>query len=218
MATQAENPPPAAAGTESGTKAPDLVRLASELGKKHGAGATKPAAGPSPGTGGLPNKGGRRTVAEEAREWMAKQGLVAVPSAQSAGPVPVDTLPAYVVDPAFVEGCTKTLLEGVQAYHARQVALKVLAIGGDKDLAREFAGEAEAPPGAIEVMAKCAAEMSVQYAWLSQATPVTLFVVAAGVWVSKDVMLWRKLNALEALKGKEARAKQPPSVPVPAPG
>jgi len=194
------NTPPTAANPSEQPKTPDLVGLADQLAAKHGAGTAAPGADPP---GGIRNKGGRRTVAEEARDYLAKNGLKAVPldSEAPATAVPESGAPDYVVDPAFVKHCVQAVLEGCQAYRQRSAYDLTLRIEDNRDMAKEMAGQAAAPPGCIEVMAMCSAEIAQKLDLMSSYSPEVLFFVAAGAWIQSDVSLHRKLNALLEAKG-----------------
>jgi hypothetical protein len=111
--------------------------------------------------------------------------------------------PAYVVDPAFVQHCTKTLLAGAEAFLQRQTYLKVIKISQDKDMARQFADEAGAPPGAIDVMALCTGEIVQKYDLLSSAAPEVILAVAGISWGARYLALHKRLDALDQAKGKE---------------
>ena len=89
---------------------------------------------------------------------------------------------------------------------------KALDIAEDKGLAKNLSEEAGAPPGAIQVMALCCAELTQKYDFLGAATPEALLIVAGTVWIAKDLTLIKKLNDLAALKeeAKHPQAQKPP--------
>jgi len=209
MAESTTNAPGAPGGTAHPAATPDLVGLAAQLGAKHGArgGAAPSPAGPGPAGG--KNKGGRASAEDEARKFLASRNLVAVPAGAAEPQAPVAAGPAYVVDPEFVKGCTATLLKGVEAFRVRAVYLKTEALSGDKNLAREFANEAGAPPGAIDVMTMCMVELTKKYDMLNAATPEALLVIAGLVWAAKDLTLHARLNKLaESKAAAEKKAEK----------
>jgi hypothetical protein len=194
------NSPGTAEGTETSTAAPQLEQLASQLAAKHAASSNGA------------RRGGRKTAQEEAAEYLSRNRLRAVPLDESGapgGPQADDPggEPAfergYVVTPDFVKTCADTLLRGVEAYRKRQVFLTVQKL--NPSLAPQFADEAGAPPGAIEVMSLCAAELAQKYDAFAKCGPEALLCVAAATWVGKDLALHKKLSALAKIK-----AAQPP--------
>lgn len=175
---------------------PGAEQLAAQLAAKHGSGPA-PAAKP----GAAVNKGGRRTVAEEAAAFLERNGLVAVPADQAGGDAQPAGIPSpgpqYVVTPEFVRECTETLLEGIKEFRIRNVYLRVQAITKDDALAKELAGQACPPPGTIKVMAVAAAEISQKYNMMAAWSPELLLGVAALVWIKGDLSLNKRLLEIE---------------------
>ena len=140
-----------------------------------------------------------------------------MPAAATANPGSdpggLPTSPGYVVSPEFVATCAETLLKGVEAYRQRAVFLAVRDIsGGDNKLAGEFAKDAGAPPGCIEVMGKCAAEIAQKYALLNSWSPEVFMAVAAATWVAKEASLQKRLNELARIRAEAVKkATQPPT-------
>ena len=120
-------------------------------------------------------------VRQKRKGIVAQNNLRAVP-----GDTPPQTgLPpetGYVVEPEFVREMAAMALKGIEAYRQRACNLRALAIGADKDLARELAEGNGTPPGAIEVISRSLAEISQKYGWLSQWTPEVAIVIAVGTW------------------------------------
>lgn len=143
---------------------------------------------------------------EEVAEYLRKNNLQAVPAQTAPYPGVSEGQPAYVVTPEFVKECSATLLKGIEAWRVRQVYLKAVTISQDKDLSRQLAEQAGAPPGTIDVMSVALAELSQKYAWLASWTPEALLVVAGGTWLAKEVNLSKKLAELEQ-QVYEARKK-----------
>jgi hypothetical protein len=196
MEPQTTAEPDVPSGNPPGTAAPDLERLATDLAARHAA-----AGGVSPKV----NRGGRRTAAEEVADYCARNGLRLVPEGEGAPDAAPDPGPAYVVTPEFVRTCTGTLLRGVEAFSQRQVFLKALTIGADANLAKELAGEAGAPPGAIDVMSLCMAEIAQKYDFLAASTPEVLLVVAGATWGGRYLALMRRLSRIEAEQKRDAK-------------
>lgn len=196
METETTAQPGDPVGNSPAAAAPNLERLASDLAAKHGG------AGAASGVNRSVNRGGRRTVEEEAADYCARNGLRMVPAEGGDAP-PADSGPAYVVDPEFVRTCAGTLLRGVEAFTQRQTYLKALHIGADVNVAKELAGEAGAPPGCIEVMSLCAAEIAQKYDVLAASTPEVLLGVAALTWSARYLALMRRLSVIAAEQKKE---------------
>ncbi len=205
------NSTPGATSGNSPQPAPGQVsRLASSLAAKQGA---KPRLSeakvlpPRPGS-----KGGRLSVAEESAAFLQKNGLVAVPldAASSAGVAPVQPI-GYVVTPEFVGEVSEKLLQGVESWRVRQVALRVQTLCGDKSLAKEFADSASAPPGCIATVSKSMMEIARKYPAILQWAPELAGLAALGTWFAKDAQINRKLDELEGRMIKQAeRASAPP--------
>lgn len=211
MDTTQQSPAPGAPGAETRPAQPDLGGLAAQMAAKHGAGSQPGQPGAAP-AGSPKNKGGRGSQAEEAQKWLAANNLVAVPAGgqdPAADPAPVNPGPVYVVDPAFIAGAATTLARGIETWRQRKVAFAVMRLTeGDKALAAEFAEEAAAPPGCLEVIGNSLAEVFQKYGWLAAAGPEVVLVGAIGIWWQKDAALMRRLEAL----GKElAQAKEKPA-------
>lgn len=153
---------------------------------------------------------GRRTVAEEAQEYLRKNGLRAVPTAsgQAPGPDPESPAgPAYVVDPGFIRKMAEVGLKGIESWQQRQTYLTALKIGADKDLAKQLAAGNGAPPGAIEVMSLSIAEISQKYGFLSQWSPEVALVLAAGAWITAHQTTMNRLKALHEPDTTDASAR-----------
>jgi len=192
-----------AEGAETATQAPQLEQLASQLAEKHAAASNGA------------RRGGRKTAQEEAADYLSRNRLRAVPMDASGdlGRAPIDDPGGappfergYVVTPDFVRTCATTLLEGIEAYRKRQVFLTVQKL--NSSLAPQFADEAGAPPGAIEVMSLCAAELAQKYDAFAKCGPEALFCVAALTWAGKDIALHKKLS--ELAKIRRNAAPEPP--------
>lgn len=203
MEAATSDPTGAAPGAEASASTPDFLGLAEQLAAKHGAGPA--AAGPAPER----NKGGRRTIPEEAADFLRKNGLVAVPADSVGAPggpaggavfPPPEPPPPPVVSPDFVKTCADTLLKGIEAFRQQQIYLRTLKLSEDRELSREYADEAAAPPGFIDVMSLCAAEISRKYAGVNAVTPEIVLAVSAIAWIGKDLKLSKKLSDLAALK------------------
>jgi hypothetical protein len=159
---------------------------------------------------------GRKSAQEEAAAYLARNNLVAVQAPTGANPVgDPGSQPAvapYVVSPEFVATCAETLLKGVEAYRQRAVFLAVRDIsGGDNKLAGEFAHDAGAPPGCIEVMGKCCSEVASKYALLNSWSPEVFLCVAGATWIAKEAALQKRLAELARVRAEAAKkATQPP--------
>lgn len=216
------NPSPGATSGNSPQPAPGQIsRLAGQLASKQGA-KPRPSEAkvlpPRPGS-----KGGRLSVAEESAAFLQKNGLVAVPldAASSAGVAPVQPV-GYVVTPEFVAEVSEKLLQGVESWRVRQVALRVQTLCGDKSLAKEFADSASAPPGCIATVSKSMMEIARKYPAILQWAPELAGLAALGTWFAKDAQINRKLDELEGRMTKQAerasaapRAVAPPPPPPP---
>ena len=188
-------------------------RLAAQLAAKQGAKVSTPAAKvlpPRPGS-----KGGRLSVADESAAFLAKNGLVAVPAGAGADAGLAPVVPQYVVTPEFVGEVSEKLLQGVEAWRVRQVALRVQTLCGDKALAKEFADSAAAPPGCIATVSKSMMEIARKYPGILQWAPELAGLAALGTWALKDVQIMRKLDELEArmIKQMERASAPPPARP-----
>jgi hypothetical protein len=192
METPTVSPPPASGAPTPTESQPDLLGLAHRLAEKHTATATKP----SPTV----NKGGRRSAADEAQAWLAKNGLRAVPADEQgqAGP-PVGG--GYVVDPGFVREMAKTIMKAVEAQRQHRFYVKALAIGADKPLAKELSDGAGAPPGIIEAISISLGECSQKYAWLSQFTPEGVVIGGVLTWIGHDLAMMKRLEKI----GKDSK-------------
>jgi len=207
MADPIPSAPPVAQNPQSNASAKQAEQLAANLAAKHGAGPSSKPPPPPPKPLPGPAKGGRRTVQEEAADYLRKNGLVAVPAQTAPGQTDLaPAQPSYVVTPEFVKDCSSTLLKGIESWRVRQVYITAVTISRDKDLSKQLAEEAGAPPGCIDVMAVSLAELSQKYNLLSTWTPELLFCVAMGSWIVKEASLQKKLNALAA-QIEEARKK-----------
>lgn len=221
MVAQPPDAPAAASGATPAATTPDLAGLASTLAAKHAAApGTAPAPkAPLPGKPPVlqPGKSGRKSTAEEAAAYLARNGLVAVPAAAAVNPAGdpggVPAVPGYVVSPEFVATCCETLLKGVEAYRQRAVFLTVRDIsGGDAKLAGDYAKDAGAPPGCIEVMGKCAAEIAQKYALLNSWSPEVFLAVAGSTWIAKEASLQKRLTELARIRAEALKkAAQPPT-------
>lgn len=196
--TTAGNSPNAGANAPN----PNLEQLAAQLASKHAAeAAAEPVARPRgrPRLDGLPSG----SVAAKAADARAK---VAAPETA----LPPER--AFVVDPALVQRLAKVACEGIEAWEKRRlfVACRKLELGGKET--EDLLSEAGAPPGAIEVISACAAEIAQKYDWLSQWTPEAALLAAAAAWIGKDAVLFRKLDELVRLKIKaNANATRTPA-------
>ncbi len=220
MAAETPSTPPAQSGAEAAAKTPDLESLAHRLAAKHTTNGNPPA--------GLASakRGGRRTAEQEVSGYLARHGLRAVPTTATPGdgqpqvvpvPGPAPTGPGYAVTPDFVKTCAETLLKGIEAFRQRQVYLTVTKLTEDKELAKQFAVEASAPPGAIDVMSMCAAELSQKYQFLATWSPEALLCLAGMTWLGKDLALAKRLQEIKATKEKGEAAVQPKAaMPEPA--
>jgi hypothetical protein len=94
-------------------------------------------------------------------------------------------------------------LKGIEAFRQRQVFLTVNRLAGDQALAKEFAVEASAPPGAIDVMAMCTEELACKYELMSGWSPEVMLTAAAAIWIGKDLALMKRLGELHAVKNRE---------------
>ena len=187
MATETQTAPAIESPVSATAPLPDLKQVAAQIAAKHSTTGAK--------SNGKVNKGGRRTVAEEAQAYLRANNLRAVPeSAPDQTQAPL--VGGYAVDPEFVRNMAKMALEATEAWRQRATYLKATAIGADKELARELAEGNGAPPGAIEVISRSLAEISQKYGWLSQWCPEIAVVVAAGAWFSKDMSTMKRLEAI----------------------
>lgn len=176
-----------------------MVRLATDLAAKHASGGNPTPLIAPDGRGKTSPKGGRRTVEAEARDWLARNNLQAVPLGSPMGTAPDAPLsPAYVVDPQFVKTAAETLLKGVSNWEQRKVYRAVFKRSEDANLAKEFASEAGAPPGCIDVLSFSLGELTQKYPWLGSMTPEGLCVAGVLVWVTSSVSLHSKLDKLLA--------------------
>lgn len=123
----AGNPPADAAG-------PDLQQLADQLAAKHAAGAS----GPSKRPRGRPRKDGLPAGSAPNSVCRARSPIVA-----ESAPAPEMEMPGeprYVVDPALVRRLAEAGLKGIEAWEQSMFYRRTIALGGDKNLAREVAG------------------------------------------------------------------------------
>lgn len=154
-------------------------------------------------------------MAEEAQEFLRKNGLVAVPANATPGVVAPPVQPAYVVSPEFVKNCFKTLADGLADWRIRKATLLSLKIsGGDKVLAKEVGEDFAPPEGCVDVMADALEEICRKYSLLNQWSPEVIFCVAASVWFLKDQTGMKKLEAMhkERIDAEKAKTvvKPPP--------
>lgn len=185
------------------TPLPDLQQVADSLAAKHSA---APATDPKSKVG----RSGRPPFAEEVQRYCAANGVRLVPleSGPDSGPAPG---PGYVVSPDFVRQMAELALKGVEAYRQRACFLKALAVGADKNLARELGEGNGAPPGAIQVISYSLAEISQKYDWLSQWTPEVALIVALATWTAKDLHTLKRLEELRVQLEKAKAAEPPPT-------
>jgi hypothetical protein len=154
-------------------------------------------------------------VAEEAAEFLRKNGLVAVPANSVPGAGAPAPSPPYVVNPEFVRNCFKTLADGLADWRKRKATLLALKVsGGDKELAKEVGEDFAPPEGCVEVMANALEEICRKYSLLNQWSPEVIFCVAAAVWFLKDQTGMRKL---EDMHKERMAADKRAAAPKPAP-
>jgi hypothetical protein len=118
----------------------------------------------------------------------------------------------------------KTLLEGLNGWVQRNLYSRVCRLTkrisgqADEAEAKAIAQEAAAPPGTIDVMSHCLAEIAQKYDWLGQWTPEAMLLAAAGTWAVGTLGVWKRLDALEARYANPAKPPadaEPPAEPNP---
>ena len=168
------------------------------------AGQTSAPGKPATVANGKVNKGGRRPFSEDLAKYLAETGQTLVPAQTAGAPGGVAPVqPAYVVTPEFVGDAVATLLKGVDAARKRSVFLRVKTIAGDDKLARELSDTAGAPPGCIDTIQRASVELAKKYPGILQWAPEVTIVGAVGMWVTKDLELNTRLDALEKRIAKQ---------------
>lgn len=185
------------------------------------AGQTSAPGKPATVANGKVNKGGRRPFSEDLAKYLAETGQRLVPNQTAGDPgIVAPPQPAYVVTPEFVGDAVGTLLKGVDAGRKRAVFLRVKTIAGDDKLAKELSDTAGAPPGCIDTIQRGSVELAKKYPGMLQWAPEVTIAGAVGMWVTKDLELSNRLDALEKRIAKQLNdevGKPEPAPPKPNP-
>ena len=138
--------------------------------------AAKHTTPPKPGTTPPRNLGGRKSVEVEAREWLAKQGMVAVPAGQTA-PALLEPLPAPA-DPALVKEIVRILLEGYSELRSNWLRGKVAGLKLGSELEKEAEKLAAVRPANAKVMVESSPLVLEKFGVSGEHLPVVAFLGA----------------------------------------
>ena len=172
--------------------------------------AAKHTAPPKPGSAPR-NLGGRRSIETEAREWFAKQGLVAVPAAQ-AGLGPLEPLPAPL-DPALVKDVVRVLLDGYSEVRVGWLRSKLLPLKLGAELEKDAEKLAAVRPANSRIMVDCSPMVFEQMGLSSQHLPLTAFIGAFATDLLQFGAAMRTFQQMARERAEAERKSQPSEIP-----
>ncbi len=138
--------------------------------------AAKHAPPAKPGNAPPRNLGGRKSVEVEAREWLAKQGLVAIPAGQTAPALLEPLVPPP--DPALVKEVVRILLDGYSELRVGWLRSKVAALKLGPALEKEAETLAAIRPANAKVMVESSPLVLAKFGVSGEHLPLVAFVGA----------------------------------------
>jgi hypothetical protein len=167
---------------------------------------------PAPKPAAPVNKGGRRTVEEEARGWLASKGLRAVPAADVPG-APIVAEPPPPLDPRFVKDASRALVESYSEARTEWVESALAGMGMPKETVEKVLGLARIKAGNANTVVECSPAVLESMGVDSRKFPLAVFVIAA---LFDSLQFVSCLGMLKRLRNEASPVSRPAPAPRPA--
>lgn len=102
----------------------------------------------------------------------------------------------FTIDKAIVEKTALTIFHTVDGLLVRRVGQTVIAIGGDVNLAKEFACDCGLTPGESQMMAELTGVIFEKHGLLTGYAPEILLTVLLGQWIGRVGFVMKRLSVM----------------------